>query len=193
MLSNRFARAWSLGPVVLLVACDTSYGLPPTQCDDHCHAIQRGVCDDDDPADCVRDCESENGDAAHQACDDSRLALDDCWLRLDASAFECIDNHTRLPDLCLDERRAFSECLEPGSSPCFDQCLRQVHTCGGVLADCEFSCQHPSPGCASVTFAYQACLLRYPAECRSWGEPETRAPEDVPCFDEALAVLACAN
>jgi hypothetical protein len=176
-----------------LVACDPGYTLAPTPCDDYCHATQRGGCKDDDPAECVRDCESQ-GSAPRDACVASRRDLDDCWLRLDVSVFACVDHHTRLPDdQCLDERRALSECLEPGSAPCFDECLRQVKACGAVLSDCESACQHQDPACASTNFAYQACLQDFPVECHTWGEPETRQPEDIPCFDLALEVLACAK
>lgn len=187
-------KSWIfVASLLALAACDPGYTLVPTPCDDYCHATQRGGCKDDDPAECVRDCESQ-GSAPRDACVASRRALDDCWLRLDPSAFACVDNHTRLPDdQCQDERRALDECLEPGSSPCFDECLRQAQTCGAVLSDCEFACQHPDPACASTNFAYNACQLEFPVECRHWGDPETRKPEDIPCLELIGQVLACAG
>src|SRR6185295_10998859 len=93
--------------------------------------------------------------------------------------------------ICLSERRDLSECLSPGSGACFDQCLRQADACGGSLSDCEAGCHAPSPGCELVSHAYQACLLTYPVECRAWFEADPRQPEDVPCYYEALDVLAC--
>jgi hypothetical protein len=171
-------------------ACDTTYPLPATPCDDHCNAVQRGNCSDDDPAACVRDCEQANAGVAGPDCAKSSAAVDDCLSQEGPSAFFCADNHSQISGVCLSERRALSECFVPGSGACFDQCLRRVSACGAALLDCEEGCHHAPAGCAPTFAAYYSCVLGYPVDCPTSG-PDTRLPEDIPCFDEALALLAC--
>src|SRR6185369_10753961 len=120
-------------------------------------------------------------------------AQNSCLLSVDPASFVCRDKHSRLPDTCLHERRAVSECLAPGSGACFDQCVRQADECRSELLGCEAACQHPNPECRQVDIAYDACLLGYAVECRAPFEADTRAPEEIPCFAEALAVLSCAK
>jgi hypothetical protein len=174
--------------LLLLSACESDYALTPTVCDDYCRATQRAECDDDAPADCVRECERRR---RPDDCDTALAALGECYEHRDASAFYCEDNHTRIAPVCLSERRALDECTLPGSGPCFDQCVRQTDICKAPLDDCERDCLHPSPRCRDASRRYGACLLGLPVECRDWLQPETRPPEEVPCFDEALALLAC--
>lgn len=189
-MSPRARAKTSLLLGLLLTACDADYGLSPTACDDYCLAAQRGNCRDDAPADCVRDCEEAAGvEAAH--CAKAWQARNDCLLRADAGKFYCQDNRSRIPDICRDERRALSECASPGSGPCFDECLRQVESCQATLTECEAGCRQPSPACQAASNIYSRCLADYPVECRDFFMTETRAPEDIPCFYEALGLLAC--
>jgi hypothetical protein len=190
-LSLLRTRSWSWSLALVLGGCDAAYSLPPTLCDEYCHAIQQADCRDDAPADCVRDCEKSDSAAARAACDEAWRARDDCFLRVERGTFTCEENKSRIPDICIDERRALGECLAPGSGACFDQCLRQVEACGTKLPDCQAACSQPSPGCQAVASAYYTCLKDYPVGCRSWFEQDTRRPDDIPCFYEALAVLAC--
>lgn len=189
-MSQLRALFFSLFVALLLAGCEGDYTLPPTACDDYCHATQRGGCRDDAPAACVRDCEA-SGEGARTECSLEWQARNDCLLRADASSFQCQDNHSQLPDICLEQRRALSECAAPGSGACFDECLRQVESCGASLQDCEAACREPSPSCLATSSAYNACLQGYPVECRDYFMEDTREPADIPCFYEALAVLAC--
>jgi hypothetical protein len=175
---------------LLLSACESDYPLSPTICDDYCRGSLRAQCDDDAPADCVRDCEQQR---RPYDCDTELAALGDCYARQDASAFYCEDQRARIGPVCLSERREHDECALPGSGPCFDQCVRQTDVCDVSLDDCERDCLHPSSRCRDASQRYSACLLTFPVECRDWLQPETRPPDEVPCFDEALAVLACDN
>ena len=45
---------------------------------------------------------------------------------------------------------------------------------------------HP-PATSGIFSTYST----YPVECRAWFEADPRQPEDVPCYYEALDVLAC--
>jgi len=186
--SARFAVA--LG-VALCGACASDYPLPPTACDDYCHATQRGDCDDDSPADCVRDCEANNDASLRESCADAWRARDDCYLRLARSAFSCDDGKSRPPDACLDERRAVVECFSPGTGSCFDECVRQANSCGDNLTDCEHDCVTKDPECRASSNTYARCLQDYPVACKDPLTPDPRPPEEVPCFDEALDFLAC--
>jgi hypothetical protein len=189
--SPSYAWPWSILAALALSGCDTEYALPPTPCDDYCHAIQRGDCRDDTPASCVRDCEESNAAVVPAGCEQAFRARNDCLSRTAPSAFVCEDNRSRIPDICLDERRAFGECLAPGSGACFDQCLRQVEACGARLTDCEAACNRPEPGCEAASISFNTCLLEYPVECRAWLEEDPRPEQEIPCFYESLAVLAC--
>lgn len=182
-----------LGLAALVSACDTRYPLPPTLCDDHCNATERADCSADDPAQCVRDCESKSGARLGDPCQQASRAVDDCFRRADISAFFCDGDHSQPTDICLSERRALSECLLPGSGACFDECLRQDQTCGAMLTDCENACRQTSPGCEAPSTTYYLCLLGYPVDCSPEPQQGTRDPADIPCYYEALGVLACGN
>jgi hypothetical protein len=176
--------------VLAVTACPGEYSLSPTACDDYCRAVQRADCADDYPADCVRDCES---DRASDACDGAWQALDECYADAAANAFVCVDDRSQPGRVCLPERRALSECLAPASGPCFDECVRQVDACGATLSDCEAGCHAPAPGCDGVAHDYYACLVTFPAECRSSSEPDPRRAEQVPCANEFVDLWTCAQ
>jgi len=194
-LSSQGRAAWSLlltaALALLSGGCESEYSLPPTACDDYCHATLRGNCADDAPADCVRDCEKANTATVRDRCAAAWRARDDCWLTAAPSAFSCQDKHSKIADICLDERRAFAECVSPGSGSCFDQCVRQAQACGSTLSDCEAGCSNPTPACRSASVAFNTCLLGYPVDCGNGSEPDTRDPAHTPCYYEALGVLAC--
>ena len=176
---------------LLLVACNSEYPIAPTPCDDYCLAVQRGDCKDDEPADCVRSCEQERSRAA--GCDAALATLSDCYVHSEASAFSCADDHSRVGAVCLDERRAWDECKLPGSGACFDECVRQKDVCERSLDDCEWGCQNPQPGCETLASDYYICLQAFPAECHDWGEVDPRPADQIPCFEQALALLACSK
>ena len=187
--ASRAARPLTLAGLALLTgACRGEYRLPPTACDDYCHAVERADCSDDYPADCVRDCEKSR---SQSSCDAQWQTLDNCYAAAEDSAFVCVNDRSQPAKVCLPERRALSECMSAGSGPCFDECLRQVDSCGATLSDCEAGCHDAGPGCAGASHDYYACLQDYPPDCRAWGQPDPRPVEQIPCFYEALGVLAC--
>jgi len=195
MLHSRACRR-ALGCALLVPlvfaanGCESAYPLPPTACDDYCHAVSRG-CDDDSPAGCVRDCELLTPVAERAACAEQWQARSQCLLALDATAFRCTDDRTLVPAACFEERRALSDCVAPGSGSCFDECVRQAQTCGGDLSECEAGCRGSEPACRSAASDYYGCLQDFPVECRAWLEPDPREPQDIPCYDQALILLAC--
>jgi len=171
-----------------------SYSLPPTPCDDYCRVMQRASCDDDDPADCVRHCEgSDEIRRARRSCTDAWSALNECLLAAEPRGFVCRDEHTRIPDACLDERRALSVCLVPSSGSCFDECVRQAAACGAELPDCESTCTHQPPSCQEASAAYSSCLQGYPVYCQPGSEPDSRSIDQVPCLTELDAALHCGD
>jgi hypothetical protein len=114
-------------------------------------------------------------------------------LRAPASAFFCAENHAQFTDICLMERRALTECVAPGGGACFDECLRRAQACGAKLSDCEDGCRSTNSGCAAVSSAYYTCLRGYPVDCGNGGDAGARGPDDIPCYDQALELLACAK
>jgi hypothetical protein len=171
-------------------ACEATYSVPPTPCDHHCNAVQRGECSGDEPADCVRDCEREVGDAV-AACLDTRRAVDDCLLDAPRSAFFCFDDHTQKGAICLAERRLHSECVNPGSGACFDECVRRSQVCGDALSDCEEACAWTNRECADVSSKYYTCLRDYPVDCGERASAGAGGATEIPCYWEALELLAC--
>lgn len=171
-------------------ACQPEYSLPPTLCDDYCLGLLRGHCKEDEPADCVRTCEL--GRSGGNDCDGALATLGECFANASDDAFYCSGGVTQIrSDACLSERRAFGECTLGVASSCFDECVRQALSCGRPLADCEQGCRQSTALCQRTSDEYNACLLRHPVECRPWLQLETREPEDVPCYTEALTFLAC--
>src|SRR5262245_1271898 len=135
--SDGLARAALL---LSLSACEAGYPSTPTACDDYCLAEKRANCDEDQPADCVRDCELELG---RGTCRAALQALSACYAKREDSDFFCEDGQSQVRDVCLAERRALDECLLPGSGSCFDECVRQSSACQASLDDCERDCRHP--------------------------------------------------
>lgn len=116
-----------------------------------------------------------------------------CLLALDASAFTCEDDASRVPDACLEERRALTGCFAPGAEFCFDECVRQAEACDGSLVDCEADCLKPTSRCQSASNVYGRCLQDFPVECHEWLEPDQRPDDEIPCRDEALWLLGCSE
>ncbi|HKY39472.1 MAG TPA: hypothetical protein VJN18_26215 [Polyangiaceae bacterium] len=140
------------------------------------------------PADCVRSCEARLGG---DTCHDARRTLVQCYADSKPGTFSCVDDQVHVGSVCLDERRVLDECLMPGSGPCFDECVRQSEACDVWLDECEDTCRHPPLGCEATSQQYSSCLLNYPVECREWLQTPTRPAEEVPCYEQALALLAC--
>jgi hypothetical protein len=166
-------------------AC-SEYPLPPTDCDDWCFATQHG-CEDDDPADCVRECEEERATREARACDAPFHVLTACYRENPSAAFACRGNVTRPIAGCQDQRRDFVACMAPGGRLCFEQCQRKATVCGSDALECEDGCLGLDPACEAAADGYHQCALAVPVEC----EGMSGGGADMTCFDPALVFLDC--
>jgi hypothetical protein len=106
-----------------LGACATEYPLDPTPCDDLCHATLRVACDEE-PEDCVRNCELAD---LEPACEQTRQELTSCYSQAPNDAFVCVgdgfDSTIRVRDeICQRERDALLSCQEPDMAECLALC-----------------------------------------------------------------------
>lgn len=175
------------------VGCQGGYSLPPTACDDFCHATQRAGCEEDYPEGCVSECEDEAAGRVHPECEAPWLALTACYLDAPSSAFHCVeDESVPRDDVCLTERAELAGCVSPGSARCVEHCFYRAGECGTSASGCEESCYEPVEGCAAEQLAYDTCSIGKPVYCGA-PEDDPRRPEEIPCLDEIGALLACAG
>jgi hypothetical protein len=89
--------------------CSGGYPLPPTRCDEWCHATKGQTCQDHyDPASCVASC--ENADLDSEACRAQFDAVITCF-RNSPSALEQRCIYGDAPDDCELESEALGLCL----------------------------------------------------------------------------------
>ncbi len=107
-----------------LVSCAQDYPLDVTLCDEWCNARHPVICDDEDPAGCVRDCEEQGwvpdpDDECHQRW----LELKDCYAALDDDAFRCVSYlaQPKQPQ-CQNQEHSLRVCRTPGITACLDVC-----------------------------------------------------------------------
>jgi hypothetical protein len=179
---------------LLLAACEDGYPIAPTACDDWCYATQRGGCAEDYPERCVSGCEEDALLTSVPGCETHWQELGDCYLAAPDESFTCHHEFetSQVPDACHDQRAELAECLAPGGGACFRNCRREFEACGRDLAECEFGCHHPHPGCEAEQQALSVCLVDQPITCSS-PEEDTRSPEEIPCLAEIGALLDCAG
>jgi hypothetical protein len=114
---------WCLLLGLCAVNCEDEYSLAPTFCDDWCHATLISTCDED-PEDCVENCELTK---ASDACFPRQTSLLRCYEGADRTAFTCAGMGFRSeirvrPDVCSAERDALFECESPGIGQCLTLC-----------------------------------------------------------------------
>lgn len=170
----------ALAPLTV-VACGSGYPLPPTQCDDWCHATQRNHCREDRPADCVVACETS---AAQRAgCDDEWSQLIACYDASPDSDFVCQEG-TSQPNItvCASERQMVANCRNASATSCLRFCVHAAALCATVsAAACSESCHVDAPACNDLYNTYFDCLDR---------ELTCEPMSDV-CNDEAAQLNAC--
>jgi hypothetical protein len=176
----------------LLGACQSEYPLPPTACDDYCHATQRAGCPEDYPEGCVSQCEDEGLLAEHPDCEAAFEARNDCYLAAPSSEFQCAEEGHSIPgdELCLDERRDLLACVRPEAELCLEECFRRHTICGRDHAECDAACVNQDPKCTAEERAYYLCALGNDVDC---SEPSTddRPLDEIPCLFEIGAWFDC--
>src|SRR5688572_10187652 len=106
-----------------LTRCDYSeYPLPPTFCDDWCLVLLRVPCDQE-PENCVRDCEADRT----PACAAQHEQLRACYAAAPRESFVCAgqgfgSDVRPLPGVCESERDALIACAAPEEWQCLQIC-----------------------------------------------------------------------
>lgn len=202
----------ALAVVLVTWACREPYRLAATFCDDWCRATLRAGCDDE-PDNCVRECELTK---ASEDCLASQRRLLACYEEARDSDFVCagsgFGNATRVkPEVCRAERDALYECEAPGIGICLDLCREQQElqlaraydsetglvsyaqlvTDAGVVPACPALDQPCEALCFSV-FGFESEALTSALEGgeANWPDAGASDPEEVrACLEEAL--LGC--
>lgn len=184
MRAVRGRRRWATSLCWVLSACDGGYPLPPTACDEWCRTSQRKQCPDDNPVNCVSQCESERTLSAH--CDQLLLAQIECYDRIPDDAFACDPYSTYLSrPHCDQERYAFQSC---GSieNECFAFCENFVARCEGQsIISCATGC-YVDERCWEPFQSYYACLDHEGLACDA-------SNIDLICQSEGAKLDACRN
>jgi hypothetical protein len=108
-----------------VTACDYSeYPIEATFCDDWCRMVRRTGCEQE-PENCVRDCESA---LPSDRCFEFQSALLDCYESTPADRFECVGQgfqSTVRPtaDICTAPRHDLIRCEVPLVMECVEACL----------------------------------------------------------------------
>lgn len=132
-LTNAVA-ALGVGSVVV-TACDyDEYPGEASFCDDWCRTLRRTSCEQE-PENCVRDCERALPSAA---CFPHQLTLLDCYRSTPSDQFVCVDQGFQgqirpLPEICRPERDVLIACEAPNVLSCIEAC-RELDAADPVLA-----------------------------------------------------------
>jgi hypothetical protein len=153
-----------------LGGCANEYPLAPTACDDFCRVTLRVPCDEE-PEDCVRNCELVG---VLPSCESAREELTACYSQAPSSAFVCVgdgfDATIRVRDsICRDERDAFLSCQEPDMSECLALCRpiqQQAVDAERVTRPLQPSSEPVSADAGSA--ADECLLLTQPCETLCW-------------------------
>jgi hypothetical protein len=189
---NPAALACGIALPIALARCQPGYPLEPTACDDWCFSTQRADCEEDYPEGCVSDCEESAAGRRVPRCEAPWLGLIDCYRAARDADFLCIEGESRPGPICLSERTELAACVSLPAGSCLASCLREASECPGPQRDCESECETLTPGCEERDRALYDCRLAAPVDCPPPG-PEVRPIEQIPCSEEVLQLLACAD
>jgi hypothetical protein len=183
-------------------ACVTEYSLPATRCDNACSVVDRLLCPDDDPADCVATCE-QGGlwwlSPRAGPCDPEEIAMLECLRETPSSAFTCLEVRGTMQwrdDVCQREQKALGRCRSPIVGAGITVCDAWTEACsasdaqtpgsidGGPLGPnfCPVYSEHLCPEELSQLYD---CLLQHPPDCAA-------GPMDaIACTPQRDRVSAC--
>jgi hypothetical protein len=104
--------------------CDyTEYPIEATFCDDWCRMLRRTGCEQE-PENCIRDCESSR---ASDRCFELQSSLLACYESTPGDRFQCVGQGFQstvrpTPEICTEERQALIRCEVPRVMECVDAC-----------------------------------------------------------------------
>lgn len=167
-----------------VTGCDyaNEYPIEATFCDDWCRVLRRGGCEQE-PENCVRDCESA---LPSDRCVGLQSSLLDCYESTPADRFECVGQgfqSTVRPrtEICTEQRHALIRCEVPRVMECVEACLtldatdpsRPSSMDGGASGDAGVPaavCPEPPFPCERLCWELDAQFGR--------GRPTTQTPID---------------
>jgi hypothetical protein len=107
-----------------VTGCDYSeYPIEASFCDDWCRTLRRTPCDQE-PENCIRDCEASLPSAR---CFERQVTLLDCYQQTAPEQLVCVDQGFQgqvrpMPEICTADRDALIECEAPRVKACIDAC-----------------------------------------------------------------------
>jgi hypothetical protein len=107
-----------------VTSCDYSeYPIEASFCDDWCRTLRRTPCDQE-PENCIRDCEASLPSAR---CFDRQVTLLECYQQTPPEQLVCVDQGFQgqvrpMPEICTADRDALIECEAPRVKACIDAC-----------------------------------------------------------------------
>jgi hypothetical protein len=130
---------------VVVTACDyDEYPIEASFCDDWCQTLRRTSCDQE-PENCVRDCERALPSAA---CLSHQATLLDCYRSTPSDQLVCVDQGFQgqirpMPEICRPERDALVACAAPRVLSCIELC-RELDAADPVVAS-DSTAEAPCP------------------------------------------------
>lgn len=170
-------------------ACAYSdYPLEATFCDDWCRVLRRTGCEQE-PENCIRDCESA---LPGPACLGRQEELLVCYESTPADRFECAGQGFQStvrprPEICTEQRHSLIRCEAPRVMECVEACAAlepaqmSVATSGAVDGDVRAACPVPPFPCERLCWELDARFGR--------GEPSFTGPGLDTMSDADLAAL----
>ncbi len=112
-----------LGGAAITACASDEYAAEPSFCDDWCRTLRRTPCDQE-PENCVRDCERA---LPSEACLQHQVLLLDCYRNTPPEGLVCVQQGFQgsirpMPDICRPERDALVRCAAPRVMACIDEC-----------------------------------------------------------------------
>jgi hypothetical protein len=112
-----------LGSAVISACASDEYAAEASFCDDWCHTLRRTRCDQE-PENCVRDCERA---LPSEPCLQHQVLLLDCYRNTPPEGLVCVEQGFQgsirpMPDICRPERDALVGCAAPRVMACIEAC-----------------------------------------------------------------------
>lgn len=157
--------------------CDyTEYPIEATFCDEWCRVLRRTGCEQE-PENCIRDCESSR---ASDRCFALQATLLDCYESVPPDRFECVGQGFQStvrprPEICTEQRQALIRCEVPRVMECVDACVAldaadPSRADAGAADGASGECPEPPFPCERLCWELDARFGR--------GRPTTLTPVD---------------
>jgi hypothetical protein len=122
---RRIRRATLATGFLAVTGCDySSYPIAATFCDDWCRVMRRTGCEQE-PENCIRDCESA---LPSDRCLGLQSSLLECYESTPADRFECVGQGFQStvrprPEICTEQRYGLIRCEVPRVMECVEACV----------------------------------------------------------------------